>query len=76
MSATRGVWARRRVHTVAFDGPDGRAVLSVHEPVTRISLQTSGFDANREVSANIGLGILQQFNLTFDYPISASARRT
>jgi hypothetical protein len=67
VSATHGVWARRRVHTVAFDGPDGRALISTHDPVTRISLQSSGFDANRNVSANIGLGLLQQFNLTFDY---------
>ncbi|WP_231854233.1 aspartyl protease family protein [Gluconacetobacter diazotrophicus] len=67
VSTTHGVWARRRVHTVAFDGPDGRPVADVHDPVTRISLQHSGFDANRDVSGNIGLGILRQFNLTFDY---------
>ena len=53
---------------VSFDGADGRPVAEVHEPVTRISLQHEGFDANRNVSANIGLGILRQFNLTFDYP--------
>jgi hypothetical protein len=53
--------------TVSFDGPDGRPLAVVHAPVTRISLQHSGFDANRNVSANIGLGILKQFNLTFDY---------
>ena len=67
VAATRGVYARTRVGTVSFDGPDGRAVEEVHDPVTRISLQASGFDADREVSANIGLGILRQFNLTFDY---------
>ena len=67
IAATRGVYARTRVGTVSFDGPDGRTVEEVHDPVTRISLQNSGFDANREVSANIGLGILRQFNLTFDY---------
>lgn len=68
VSATRGVWARKRVHTVALDGADGRPAAEVHEPVTRISLQNSGFDANRYVAANIGLGILREFNLTFDYP--------
>ncbi len=67
VSATHGVWARTRAGTVAFDGPDGRTLVDVHTPVTRISLQRSGFDANRNVSANIGLGILKQFNLTFDY---------
>ena len=67
VTATRGVFARRRVGKVSFDGPDGRALEQAHDPVTRISLQTSGFDANRNVSANIGLGILKQFNLTFDY---------
>jgi hypothetical protein len=68
LGATHGVWARKRVQTVSLDGADGRAAAVVHEPVTRISLQHSGFDANRNVSANIGLGILKQFNLTFDYP--------
>ena len=67
-TATHGVWARKRAGTVALEGADGRAVVEVHEPVTRISLQHEGFDANRNVSANIGLGILRQFNLTFDYP--------
>jgi hypothetical protein len=68
IGATRGVWARKRVRTIALDGPDGRPAVEVHNPVTRISLQRAGFDANRNVSANIGLGILRQFNLTFDYP--------
>ena len=68
LGATHGVWARKRVETVSFDGADGRAAAVVHQPITRISLQHSGFDANRNVSANIGLGILKQFNLTFDYP--------
>ena len=67
LGTTHGVWARKRVETVSFDGADGRAAVVVHQPVTRISLQHSGFDANRNVSANIGLGILKQFNLTFDY---------
>jgi hypothetical protein len=67
VSETHGVWARKRAGTVALDGADGRPIVAVHNPVTRISLQHSGFDANRNVSANIGLGILRQFNLTFDY---------
>ncbi len=67
VSETHGVWARKRAGTVALDGADGRPIVVVHNPVTRISLQHSGFDANRNVSANIGLGILRQFNLTFDY---------
>jgi C-terminal processing protease CtpA/Prc len=41
--------------------------VSVTKPVTRISTQEFGFDANQYVSANVGIGILQQFNLTFDY---------
>jgi hypothetical protein len=65
--ATHGVWARQRAGTVALFGADGHPAVAVHDPVTRLSLQQSGFDANRNVSANIGLGILKQFNLTFDY---------
>ncbi len=61
------MWARQRAGTVTLDGADGRPLVEVHNPVTRISLQHSGFDADRDVSANIGLGILRQFNLTFDY---------
>lgn len=68
VTATMGVWARKRVSTVAFDGLDGRPLAVVHDPITRISLQHDGFDADRDVSANIGLGILRQFNMTFDYP--------
>ncbi len=67
VGATHGVWARLRAGTVALNGADGRPAVQVHAPVTRISLQHSGFDASRTVSANIGLGILKQFNLTFDY---------
>lgn len=67
VGATHGVFARKRVHTVAFNGVAGRPVAHVEDPVTRISLQHAGFDANRYVSANIGLGILRRFNLTFDY---------
>jgi hypothetical protein len=65
VAATHGV--RTRVGTVTFDGPDGRPIETVSRPVTRISLQQSGFDADLNVSGNIGLGILKQFNLTFDY---------
>ena len=68
VGATRGVWARRRAATVTLDGADGRPAVEAHDPVTRISLQQSGFDADRNVSANIGLGVLRQFNLTLDYP--------
>ena len=46
----------------------GTTRLQVHDPVTRVSLQQSGFDADRNVSANIGLGVLRQSNLTLDYP--------
>lgn len=67
IGATRGVWARQRPATVTLDGADGRPAVAVHNPVTRISLQNSGFDASRTVSANIGLGIIRQFNTTFDY---------
>ena len=67
ISATHGVWARKRAASVTLDGADVRLAVEVHDPLTRISLQHAGFDANRNVSANIGLGILRQFNLTFDY---------
>ena len=64
----REVWARHRPNTVALDGTDGRPIEEVHHPVLRISLERSGFGADPDVSANLGLGILRQFNLTFDYP--------
>jgi hypothetical protein len=35
--------------------------------ITRISLQDGGYDADRYVSGNIEMGILKQFNVTFDY---------
>ena len=66
IAATHGVYAR--AGDVALNGPDGRPVIQVSRPVTRISQQQGGFDANRYVSANIGIGILRQFNVTFDYP--------
>jgi hypothetical protein len=67
VGATKGVLARKRVTRVDFFGADGRPAIYAEEPVTRLSRQTGGFDANRNVSANIGLGILRKFNLTFDY---------
>jgi hypothetical protein len=67
VTATRGVWARKRAQSVTLDGADGRTAVEVHDPLTYISLQQSGFDANQNVSGVIGLGILRQFNLTFDY---------
>ena len=66
VGATHGVWADR-AGTVSLDDISGRAAVSVTKPVTRISTQEFGFDANQYVSANVGIGILQQFNLTFDY---------
>jgi hypothetical protein len=65
VTATHGAIARAA--TVKLNGADGRPVASVSKPITRISLQHSGFDANRYVSGNIGIGILKQFNVTFDY---------
>jgi S1-C subfamily serine protease len=65
IGATRGVMARAGV--VSMNGPDGRPAVSVHRPVTWISTQTGGFDAHRYVSAILGMGILRQFNVTFDY---------
>ncbi len=65
VGATGGLWAR--VGEVTLNGADGRPLLRVDKPVTRISTQQSGFDANRYVSANLGMGVLKQFNLTFDY---------
>jgi hypothetical protein len=62
---THGVMAR--VGRVSLFGADGRTALEASKPLTRLSQQTGGFDANRYVSGNIGLGILKQFNLTFDY---------
>jgi Aspartyl protease/PDZ domain len=66
IGATHGVWADR-AGTVSLDDISGRPAVSVTKPVTRISTQEFGFDANQYVSANVGIGILQQFNLTFDY---------
>ena len=65
ITATRGLYAR--VHRVELDGADGRPVESVMQPVTRISTQQGGFDADAYVGANLGMGILKQYNLTFDY---------
>lgn len=65
VGVTAGVWAR--VNEVALNGVDGRPLVRVTRSVTRISKQQSGFDADRYVSASLGVGILKQFNLTFDY---------
>lgn len=65
IAATHGVMAR--VGELTVNGPDGRPVAHVSRPVTRISQQQGGFDADRYVSGNLGLGVLKQFNLTFDY---------
>jgi predicted aspartyl protease len=56
-----------RVSKVALNGADGRPVASVDRPIANISTQTSGFDAHRYISGNIGFGILHRFNVTFDY---------
>ena len=63
----RELWGRRRVGLVAFDGADGRPVEQVRQIIPRVSQETSGFGVHPTVSANIGLGILSQYNLTFDY---------
>jgi len=65
VGVTGGVWAR--AGELTLNGADGRPLLRVDKPITRISTQQSGFDANRYVSANLGMGVLKQFNLTFDY---------
>ncbi len=66
VTETHGLMAR--AGQVTLDGPDGRPAITISKPITRISTQVSGFDANRNVSGNIGLGILEQFTVTFDYP--------
>jgi hypothetical protein len=65
ITATHGVLGR--VGEVELDGADGRPVVRATRPITRISQQQGGFDADRYVSGNIGVGILKQYNLTFDY---------
>lgn len=64
--ATYGLMTRTGAMTLF--GADGRAVVEVHGSLTRLSQQKGGFDADRYVSGSIGLGILKQFNLVFDYP--------
>lgn len=63
--ATHGLMTH--VGTLALFGPDGRPAAEAYNPATRLSQQKGGFDADRYVSGNIGLGILKQFNLIFDY---------
>ena len=48
-------------------GADGRPAVEAHDLLTRLSQQKSGFDADRYVSGNVGIDILRQFNLIFDY---------
>ena len=62
---TEGLLAR--VGRVELNGADGRPVASVQRPITRISTQTTGFDAHRYISGNLGFGVIHQFNATFDY---------
>jgi len=63
--ATHGLMTH--VGTLALLGPDGRPAVEAYNLSTRLSQQKGGFDADRYVSGNIGLGILKQFNLVFDY---------
>jgi hypothetical protein len=65
VTATHGVYCR--VGEVTLNGPDGRPAVRVSRPITRISQQQGGYDADRYVSGNIEIGILKQFNVTFDY---------
>ena len=63
--ATYGLMTR--TSGLALFGGDGRPAVEVHDPLTRLSQQKGGFDADRYVSGNVGIGILSQFNLIFDY---------
>ncbi|MEO8507905.1 MAG: aspartyl protease family protein [Betaproteobacteria bacterium] len=47
------------------------ADVVIPNPMTSLSLQTTGALADPDVAGNIGFGILRQFNITFDYPGSA-----
>ena len=44
--------------------------VSVTQPVTFLSQQTSGTSAAKDVAGNVGFGVLHRFTLTFDYPHS------
>ncbi len=44
------------------------ADVVIRNPLTSLSLQTTGALADPDVAGNIGFGILRQFNITFDYP--------
>ncbi len=63
--ATHGLLAR--TGTLTLFGSDGRPAVEAYDPLTRLSQQKSGFDADRYVSGNVGIGILKQFNVIFDY---------
>jgi hypothetical protein len=65
VTATHGVYGR--AGEVVLNGADGRPAVRASRPVTRLSLQQGGYDADRYVSGNIEIGILKQFNVTFDY---------
>lgn len=65
LTTTHGVLCR--VGEVTLNGRDGRPAVRVSQPLARISLQQGGYDADRYVSGNIEMGILKQFNVTFDY---------
>jgi PDZ domain/Aspartyl protease len=65
ITATHGVYCR--AGEVTLNGPDGRPAVRVSRPITRISQQHGGYDADHYVSGNIEIGILKQFNVTFDY---------
>lgn len=63
--ATHGLLTHTNDFT--FFGADGRPAAEAHNSLTRLSQQKGGFDADRYVSGNVGIGILKQFNLIFDY---------
>ena len=63
--ATYGLMTR--TGRVTLFGPDGRPAVAAVLPLTRLSQQQGGFDADAYVSGNVGIGILRQFNLIFDY---------
>lgn len=63
--ATYGLMTR--TGRLTLFGPDGRPAVAAALPLTRLSQQQGGFDADAYVSGNVGIGILRQFNLIFDY---------
>jgi len=63
--ATHGLMTR--AGRLTLSGADGRPAVSASGPLTRLSTQAGGFDADLYVSGNVGVGVLKQFNLVFDY---------